>query len=458
MIIIRRALRPVRHFLFLSRNSRADEPLKEKARLRLINLPFIMAPANLALWVVIPGLIFTIAYVVGIINLSTAVGFSLRSTMVGLISSLVVFFTTEAYSRKKVIPFFFPKGRLTSVKDANVISISRRMRAFYRLTSLIPLANVVLTLFIIYLEADSAMLTTTEYGQGVLIFSVVAFSLFFFGSGVLSRLVTRSIAVPLNQMVDTINEVKKENYTARVNVVSNDEIGVLGDATNDMIRGLQEKETLRDAFGKYVTAEVRDEILSGRIPLDGEFKHVTVLFADLRDFTPMTESNDPKLIVKILNRYFETMAAAVKEQSGLILQFLGDEIYAVFGAPVQQEDHAHKALAAAVAMTRNLKQLNKEFHIRGWPLLSHGIGIHTGDVVAATIGSPDRLSYTLVGDTVNLASRLQALTKDLDAGIVLSSDTAARLPAEMAGTLTRHATPIRIKGKKEKVTVYLAGR
>lgn len=456
MITIRIMLKPIARFLTPSRGDEFRPHLRDLARQRLINLPFIMTPANLAFWVVIPGLFFGAAYLADIINLTTAAGFSIRSTMSGLISSMIVFFGLEAYSRKKVIPFFFPKGRLAAVRDGTILSISRRIRAFYRLACLVPLVNVVLTLVIIYLDMDSVALSAKEYGRGVLIFSGVVLGLFLIGSSILSRLVTRSIAGPLNRMVATVNEVKRGNYQARTAVVSNDEIGVLGDAFNDMIRGLEEKEVLRDAFGKYVTEEVRDEILSGRIPLDGEFKHVTVMFADLRNFTPMTETHDPKLVVRILNRYFETMAPAINGQSGLILQFLGDEIYAVFGAPVRQQNHAQKALNAALAMTRNLEALNREFHQRKWPRLSHGIGIHTGDVVAATIGSPDRLSYTLVGDTVNLASRLQTLTKELNAEIILSSDTADLLPREMAAILTRHDTPLHIRGKKQKVAVYLA--
>ncbi|MDY6792465.1 MAG: adenylate/guanylate cyclase domain-containing protein [Thermodesulfobacteriota bacterium] len=270
---------------------------------------------------------------------------------------------------------------------------------------------------------------------------------------------SRSISDPLNEMLLTLKEIQKGDLDTQVNVISNDEVGILGDAANKMIQGLKEKELLRDAFGKYVAPEVRDEIISGRIPLDGEYKEVTVLFADLKDFTPMTESHDPKMIVRILNDYFKEMSAAIEEQSGLILQFLGDEIYAVFGAPIPCKDHAEKGFSAALGMKNRLETLNQKFASQGRPILSHGIGIHSGQVVAANIGSPNRLSYLLVGDTVNLASRLQSLTRDLDAHIIVSADAVKRLSGkQIKDSLLKHSHPVQVKGRQLEVDIYLIPR
>lgn len=432
--------------------------LFERARKRLINLPFIMVPLNLMFWIFIPVIVFSGAYAVGKINSGTALAFSARSIMVGLISSSIVFFGAEAYSRQSLIPLFFPQGLLSRLEKTATLSISKRIRAFFRLGSLIPLANIVLTLWILYLQSDASAVTVKEYARGVLIFSVVVFVLFFIGSGVLNRLISRSISLPLKNMLDTVEELKKGNYDGQVEVVSNDEIGVLGDATNEMIKGLKERELLRDTFGKYVAPEVRDEILSGRIPLDGELREVTVLFADLRGFTPLTESNDPKRVAKILNKYFEEMDTAIRGNYGLILQFLGDEIYAVFGAPVYKKNHPCLAFDAAISMKKKLHALNEEFDRMGWPRLSHGIGIHTGNVVAANIGSPDRLSYLLVGDTVNIASRLQSLTKELNAHIIISSQTHDRLKKKQLENIkAKKSSGIDIMGKRNKVDIYLIG-
>ncbi len=452
-------LKPISECLkCFKQNQKPCEELFVRARQRLINLPFIMLPLNLLFWIFIPAIVFSGAYAVGRIDSGTAIAFSARSLMVGLISSSIVFFGTEAHARQSLIPLFFPEGLLSKIEGTAAISISKRVRAFFRIGSLIPLANIVLTLWILYLQADTSVVSVKEYARGVLIFSIVVFVLFFMGSGVLNRLISRSISLPVKNMLDTIKEIKKGNFDAQVKVVSNDEIGVLGDATNEMIKGLKERELLRDTFGKYVAPEVRDEILSGRIPLDGEVREVTVLFADLRGFTPLTESNDPKLVAQILNKYFEEMGRSIHEHSGLILQFLGDEIYAVFGAPVYQLNHPCLAFDAALSMKKKLIALNEYFDRIGWPRLSNGIGIHTGTVVAANIGSPDRLSYLLIGDTVNIASRLQSLTRELNAQIIISSQTHDRLKnKQLENIRVEKSLAIDIHGKKNKVNIYLIG-
>ncbi|MBA3012585.1 MAG: HAMP domain-containing protein [Proteobacteria bacterium] len=458
LAVLRGVLAPISECLILKGQHHPVSPaLEQRAKQRLINLPFIMVPVNMVFWIFIPMVLFGGIFALNKMDFTTAITFSIRSTMVGLISSAVIFFGLETHARRVLIPYFFPTGELACVEGTIKISLLTRIRALYRLASLIPLANIVLTLFILYLQVDPDTMSAKTYGQGVLIFSLVVFVLFFLGSGVLNRLVSRSIADPINGILKAMKEIEQGNYHTRVKVVSNDEVGILGDATNKMIQSLGEKELLRDAFGRYVAPEVRDEIISGRIPLDGEFKDVTILFADLRDFTPMTEANDPKRVVRILNDYFKEMSAAITAHSGLILQFLGDEIYAVFGAPVSCKDHPSNAFFAALDMEERLAALNKRFALQKTPCLSHGIGIHTGQVLAANIGSPDRLSYLLVGDAVNLASRLQSLTRELSARIIVSADTAAFLPEHQVQTLlVKHPRPMQIKGRKNLVDIYLS--
>jgi len=456
LVMMRMVLKPISTYLKQSaRDQEFSEQLFEKARQRLINLPFMIIPANLGLWIVLPAILFFSAYITDRMEAVSAVTLAVRSTMVGFVSAAIVSFWIEAYARERVVPFFFPNGRLTEVHGAGRISISRRIRLFYRLGSFIPMTILLVTLLTVQWQIDSHVMSAREYGRGIIVFCLALFAVVFVGARVLNRFISRSIAGPVNSILSAVTQVREGNYNTGVQVVSNDEIGILGDATNDMIQGLAERELLRDTFGKYVAPEVRDEILSGHIPLDGELKTVTILFADLRDFTPMTESNDPKRVVKILNQYFEEMAGAIQEQDGLILQFLGDEIYAVFGAPVFRSDHPARAFMAGLAMRRKLVELNRVFAGRGWPTLHHGIGIHTGEVVAANIGTPDRLSYLLVGDTVNLASRLQSLTKEMGTEIILSAATRSHLSESVFHAVKLKQLPgLSIKGKKDPVVIY----
>jgi PAS domain S-box-containing protein len=213
----------------------------------------------------------------------------------------------------------------------------------------------------------------------------------------------------------------------------------------------RERERIKRLFGQYVPPEVRDQILDGRIPLDGETKDVTVLFADLRAFTPLVESLEPREVVRVLNRYFGEMTEVVQQRGGVVLQYVGDEVYAVFGAPMDLPDHPALAARAALDMGRRLEAINAERAAAGAPVLAHGVGLHTGPAVAATIGGADRLSYALIGETVNLASRLQDLTKTLEADIILSRAVRERLdPALVCDPLP----PARVRGLTGEVEIF----
>ena len=453
MLAVKRVMAPVRE---CSQKDPVPQDLLARARCRVINLPFTMVPINMALWLFTPILIMAGFFFLGMMSLPTAATFSLRATMVGMFSSALIFFQLEHHTRKTLIPVFFPEGQLARAKGAARLSIRRRIRAFYRMGTLLPLAHIVLTLMALLLQVNPGETDTRAYARSVFLFSVIVFFLFLFGSGIIVRMITRSIIEPINEMLAAMARVDRGDYTARVEVVSNDEIGMLGDAFNQTTRGLEEREVLRDTFGRYVDPKIRDEILSGRVPLDGAYKEVTVMFADLRNFTPLTASHDPKAVVALLNAYFEAMAGPLKAHNGLVLQFLGDEIYAVFGAPVPRPSHAADAVSAALEMDAALARLNRRLKTDGLPGLAHGIGIHTGQVVAANIGSPDRLSYLLVGDTVNLASRLQGLTRQLNAGLVISETTAQGLPDRgRAAGLEPHPDPVLVRGRDQALNIFI---
>ncbi len=395
----------------------------DRAKRRLINLPFISIAVYLVMWVVIPVIFFITSYVTAFIDLKTATVFTARASMVGLISTFIAFFRIESYCRSKLIPFFFPRGRLTGLKGAARIPISRRIRMLFRLGSLVPLTILMVTLLTLQWEVDSAIISAEDYGRGLITFTLILCVIVFFSGGVLNRVVSRSIVEPLENMLGAVGRIQGGDYDTRIKVVGNDEIGVLGDAGNEMIKGLAEREKLRNTFGRYVTPEIRDEILSGRIPLEGDRREATVLFADLRNFTPFVENNSPEEVISGMRAYFTAMHRAIRRHKGLVLQFVGDEIEAVFGVPVHFPDHADAAMRAALDMRSALKELNLERSAREKPPFSHGIGIHSGKVLAGNSGSEEQSAYALIGNTVNVASRIQALTKELGCDILVSQET-----------------------------------
>ena len=267
----------------------------------------------------------------------------------------------------------------------------------------------------------------------------------------LALLVAASVAQPLRNVQAAMAQVRRGGLDVRCAVVSNDEIGAVAKGFNSMVQGLREREAIRETFDKYASPEMRDEILAGRVSGAGVLREVTILFADLRDFTPWVEASPPDEVVADLNAYFTEMDAAIRAHGGLVLQFIGDEIEAVFGAPIEDARHADAAAAAAREMGKRLDAWNGARSTAGKAGLRHGIGIHTGTVIAGNIGSSERMSYALVGDAVNLASRIQALNKDFGTQVLVSGVTHARLSSPVG---LEPLPAVRIKGRSAEVAVF----
>jgi len=213
----------------------------------------------------------------------------------------------------------------------------------------------------------------------------------------------------------------------------------------------REKSYVKTMFGMYVTSEIRDQILAGRIPLNGERTEATVLIADLCDFTPYVEESDPEEVVKSLREYFTAMQRAVRRHQGLVLQYVGDEVEAAFGAPVPCADHADMAIQAALEMKKNLEQLNDVRVREGKRPFKHRIGIHTGEVLAGNTGSDDQPSYALIGDTVNLASRLQELNKERGTEVIFSAATREKMQIQLR---VRRLETAMLKGISHPIEIF----
>jgi adenylate cyclase len=218
----------------------------------------------------------------------------------------------------------------------------------------------------------------------------------------------------------------------------------------------RERARLRKIFSRYVDDEVVEKLLaSGRLPdLEGEVFQVTVLFADIRNFTAIAERLDPRQVVEMLNNFLSRACDAILAQGGTVDKFIGDAVMAVFGAPVLYPDHARRALQAALEMAEKAKELRvwmkQQFSGKDLPEFNIGIGLHTGEAIVGNIGSPKRLEFTAIGDTVNAASRLESLTKELGWAIVASKSTIAAAP----GVITEGKETRTVKGRQEPMEVF----
>jgi class 3 adenylate cyclase len=310
---------------------------------------------------------------------------------------------------------------------------------------------LVSTLIFSALEERKAAVPVEFFVREMLVFTLILCAIFVILAFGLNSLVQNSIRNPLKEMLNTVEKVRDGDFAQRIKVLSGDEIGTLGDAGNAMIAGLAEREQIRDTFGKYVTPEIRDQILSGRIPLHGERQTATLLFSDLRNFTSYVEANDPEEVINSMREYFTAMQAAIRNYGGLVLQYVGDGIEAVFGVPLKIGDHAERAVRAALDMRTNLEELNTKRALLGKPPFRHGIGIHTGPVLAGNTGSDDHLSYALIGDTVNLASRIEGLTKALQWDILISDEATSHLSGFFQ---LKNEGPQNVKGFSKPIIVH----
>jgi class 3 adenylate cyclase len=369
----------------------------------------------------------------------------------GSVAAIFAFLSVEREWRA-VLPSFFPAGSSLRVPGAPRLPVRARLLLVFLVISVLPvsvLGVVSYTRAVALVGADPAVAADLVRDVFVLILFVMVVGIA--AAVVLAVSVSRSVAEPLGALASAMTEVEQGRLDTQCPVVSADEIGDVASGFNQMVHGLRERERVTEMFGRYVSREVRDEILAGRVALEGQQVDVTMLFCDLRDFTPWVEATDPREVVRDLNGYFSEMEAAIRGQLGLVLQYIGDEIEAVFGAPVPNADHPERAVRAAMDMRARLAAWNRDRERAGKAPLRHGIGVHTGMVLAGSIGSRERLSYALVGDAVNLASRIQGLTKELGGDLLVSGTTQARLVGRIPMV---RAAAAHVKGRSAEVEVY----
>ncbi len=256
---------------------------------------------------------------------------------------------------------------------------------------------------------------------------------------------------PLKALVRGVKSIGDGNLDQHIKLKSNDELGVLTEAFNEMATSLRDQAFIKSTFECYVSKPLAKQILEKRdqLQLGGEVREVTVLFSDIRHFTSLAEQMPPEQVVEMLNNYFTRMIEVVANHEGMVDKLIGDSVMALFGAPITLGDEPLRAVTCALEMQQAGDTYNKEREAAGQPPLPMGIGINTGPVVAGNIGSSTKMEYTVIGDEVNIAARLQGVAQ---AGEVLISENTYRLVA--AKVKVTPLEPITFKGKNTAVAVY----
>ena len=264
---------------------------------------------------------------------------------------------------------------------------------------------------------------------------------------------SRRLTEPLTVIGDAVRAVGQGELNTQVEWRSNDEFSQLATAINEMVVGLRQRENLKLTLVRYVSREVADEILaSGKMAeLKSERRKITVLFADVRGFTSLSENLSPEQVVNLLNEYFDKMIDAIFRYKGTLNKFLGDGFMAMFGAPADdlyQEEHA---ICAALEMQKSVEGLREKFRQYGVKDFRIGIGINTGLAVVGNIGCNQRMEYTAIGDTVNTASRLETKTKELNVGTLVSEHTHVAVRNRFRFT---KGELLQVKGKAESIQAF----
>ncbi|MEZ4270641.1 MAG: adenylate/guanylate cyclase domain-containing protein [Myxococcota bacterium] len=278
-------------------------------------------------------------------------------------------------------------------------------------------------------------------------FCVVLSILVIYSTITLRSWVTR----PIKDIAHAMLAVQRGDYDQQVQTHHHDEIGLLAHSYNFMVHGIKEQERLKDAFNRYVSKQVYEHFQAGAITLSGEARPATILFSDIRSFTTLSEQLTPAQIVAMLNEYFDAMVEVIFKYDGFLNKFIGDALMAIYNVPLDQAQHELRAVKTALEMRDALTRLNQKRQARGEFPIRNGIGVNTGPVVAGNIGHLRRLEYTVIGDAVNLASRIESQTKVAGASILISQFTydpiAAWVDAEPL-------PPVKVKGKADPVRLY----
>jgi adenylate cyclase len=264
--------------------------------------------------------------------------------------------------------------------------------------------------------------------------------------GVLAvSLAARASADPLESVRRALARVQRGEFDVRVPVYDGTQIGQLQLGFNQMVSGLAERERIREMFGTYVDAEVAEHILQEGGILEGEEIEVTIMFIDIRDFTGFAERLTAREVVAAINRLFELIVPIIHAHEGTVDKFVGDGLLAVFGAPRRLGGHADQALAAAIEIDTRMHSVT---HVE----LEIGIGLNSGVVIAGNVGAAGRLEFTVIGDAVNVASRVEAATRDTGDSVLVTESTRALLTDEPVPLVER--VGVTLKGKRETVRLY----
>ena len=413
-----------------------DEKLKEKIRVRLGN---IYRDAFLMILIVPGGALLISAAAPGRIS---AAEFAAAGASFLAQAALIVAYIDAHLSKQKTL-----MEDLYSPEELSRLRPGFSIPAYLKISSMV-IGFAILPFLLIYV----AFLNKVPWDA---LSDSIVLMLFLSGVMLLNGLssIYNGMQVPLDGLIAKMKRVAAGDFV-KTRIYFSDEVAHLKAGFNEMVDGLKEREELQDTFGKYLSIEIARELITNKkVNLGGEAMEAAVMFCDIRNFTPLSEKMSASDLIDFLNSYFHYITPPIALHKGVINKFMGDAVMAIYTPLLGSDDYAADAVRAAVAMRKALAEFNASGKAPG--RVDFGIGVHAGKLVAGNVGTSARLEYTFIGDTVNIASRLESKTKELNADIIVSAVAMEMARGSLAGSVALEPLgKVALKGKAETMDLY----
>jgi adenylate cyclase len=433
-------VRSLRTPLRQARLSVSVDPMQlARARRRVINLPWWSAGLATIGWsLCIPVFLFTLSRTPDRLDPRLYAHLPVSFAISGMIAVTHGFFILELLTQRLLYPVFFHDAQPWATRGAFALSLRARGLLWAISAGVCPICSLLL-LIVIPTTVNTPSFALAVGGLGI-------------GFGLTTAwLVGRLVTEPVGGLRRAAQAVAAGNLDVRIAQRRADEFGPLIDEFNNMVGGLREKTRIEETFGRHVGHRIARQILERDQTLGGVEQEITVMFVDIRNFTARSADSTPTQVVWLLNLFLTELVEIVEQRhGGIVNKFLGDGLMALFSEWTGRADHADAALDAGREMLDRLDRINAEIATQRQPPIAIGIGIHTGPAVVGSVGSPRRMEYTAIGDTVNVASRVEGLTKAVGEPLLLTAATRAALRSRHA---VKELPPQWVKGQLEPVLV-----
>ncbi|MEM9351863.1 MAG: adenylate/guanylate cyclase domain-containing protein [Planctomycetota bacterium] len=419
---------------------RPHQDVLQRAQRYVVNLPWWIFSIASAAWLLcVPVFWAALKALPEPLPGEVSLHLTLSFVIAGMIAITHSFFVTELVSQKALYPVFFRRENPAHVPGALPLSITARGVLWALSGGVCPLISLLLLLLVPHDPQDLRWFAVAV---------VVVATLFNLGT---AWMIGKLVATPVAQLRRASARIAEGDLDVRVNLLRADDFGPLIERFNLMVEGLRDREQLQETFGRHVGEEAAQQILAHGGGLSGAEQHITAMFVDVRNFTEHSERHTPEEVVSALNIFFRDAVETIEAHGGMVNKFLGDGFMALFGIGSRAEGHARRAVEAGLELLCCLEDAAEELERAGWPGLAIGIGVNTGPAIVGSIGSPKRLEYTAIGDTVNVAARVEALTKHVGRPLVVTESTHAELPVCVQA---EELPPQPVKGKGLPLRVF----